>query len=80
MSKVMKNFSDDTGYRGRPERAIVFQVTAWDVNCPQHITPRWTEEELSSVVGELKDRVNELAAENARLRRELQESTTASVV
>lgn len=28
------------GYAGRPERAIVIDVTAWDVNCPQHITAR----------------------------------------
>ena len=31
----------DRGYRGRPERAILFTVEAWDVNCPQHITARF---------------------------------------
>lgn len=34
-------------YPGRPERAIVFQVEAWDVNCPQHITPRYTTDEIN---------------------------------
>jgi predicted pyridoxine 5'-phosphate oxidase superfamily flavin-nucleotide-binding protein len=34
------------GYGARPERAIVFEVRAWDVNCAQHITPRYTTEEL----------------------------------
>ena len=29
-------------YKGHPERAIVFTVEAWDANCPQHITPRFT--------------------------------------
>lgn len=36
----------DTGYRGVPERALVFHVEAWDVNCPQHITPRFTNTEI----------------------------------
>ena len=58
----------DSDYRGKPERAIVFQVQAWDVNCPQHIKPRWTEEELAPVVDELRARVDQLEAENARLR------------
>ena len=35
----------DSDYSGRPERAFVFRVEAWDSNCPQHITPRFTEEE-----------------------------------
>lgn len=28
------------GYKGRPERAIVITISAWDVNCPAHITRR----------------------------------------
>jgi predicted pyridoxine 5'-phosphate oxidase superfamily flavin-nucleotide-binding protein len=35
----------DSDYDARPERALVFHVEAWDVNCPQHITPRFTDEE-----------------------------------
>jgi hypothetical protein len=57
----------DSGYRGKPVRAFVFQVEAWDVNCPQHIKPRWTEEEMAPVIDKLRARVNELEAENARL-------------
>ena len=34
----------DPGYRARPERAILFTVEAWDVNCTQHITARFTAE------------------------------------
>ena len=30
----------DADYKAQPEQAIVFTVEAWDVNCPQHITPR----------------------------------------
>lgn len=55
-------------YRGKPERAFVFHVEAWDVNCPQHIEPRWTEAEIAPVIDELRARVEELEAENAQLR------------
>ena len=33
-------------YRGKVERLIEFTVQAYDWNCPQHITPRFTEEEF----------------------------------
>lgn len=36
----------DPQYHGRVERVLVFEVEAWDVNCPQHIVPRFTLEEL----------------------------------
>ena len=35
----------DTGYKARPERAILFTIEAWDVNCSQHIVARFTEAE-----------------------------------
>ena len=35
------------GYSGRVERAIVFHVEAWDVNCPQHIQQRFTEDDIA---------------------------------
>ena len=38
----------DPAYGATVERALVFHLEAWDVNCPQHITPRFTEEELSA--------------------------------
>lgn len=73
-AEVVENDDDllhrltDPEYRGKPERAFVFHVEAWDVNCPQHITPRWTEKELSPVIEDLQARVQELESENARLR------------
>ena len=48
----------DPEYAARPERAFVFTVDAWDVNCPQHITPRYTVEEFSAVGPEGGDRVD----------------------
>ena len=40
---------EDPTYRARIERAVVYRLEAYDWHCPQHITPRWTEEELQSL-------------------------------
>jgi len=58
----------DAGYRARPERAILFTVEAWDVNCSQHITARFTESEVSEATAALLQRVAALETENAQLR------------
>src|SRR5215813_2122210 len=58
----------DPGYRARPERAILFTVEAWDVNCSQHITARFTEAEIEEATAALRDRIAALEAENVRLR------------
>jgi hypothetical protein len=55
----------DEDYKGRPERALVFHVEAWDVNCPQHITPRYTREEIEPMVQELERR-NEALQERVK--------------
>ena len=44
----------DDGYRAAPERALVFEIEAWDVNCPQHITPRFTEEQIGDAVASVR--------------------------
>ena len=53
----------DADYNGRPEQAIVFEITAWDINCPQHITPRFNEAEVAEIVAPLKRRIAELEAQ-----------------
>ena len=60
----------DPGYRARPERAILFTIEAWDVNCSQHITERFTQGEIAGAVAGLRQRIESLEAENARLRGE----------
>jgi hypothetical protein len=55
----------DPAYKGTPERALVFEIAAWDTNCPQHITPRYTPAEIAPVVGALKQRIAELEAKLA---------------
>ncbi len=55
----------DENYKAIPEQAVVFEVTAWDVNCPQHITPRFTEAEVLEMTAPLKGRIAELEAQLA---------------
>lgn len=50
----------DPGYGSEPERMILFHIDAWDVNCPKHIMPRFTEEELRNSVAVLHARIREL--------------------
>ena len=61
----------DSTYRGRPERVIQFHVEAWDVNCRQHIKPRFSKEEIASQVKILHDRTTELEAENELLKSQI---------
>lgn len=58
----------DEDYGGRVERAIVFDVQAWDINCPQHIKPRFTDEDLAPTIGEYQRRIGELESELHRLK------------
>lgn len=39
----------DAAYGAKIERALIFEIEAFDWNCPQHITPRFTEAELSAM-------------------------------
>ncbi len=50
----------DQDYGGMPEQVILFEISAWDVNCPQHITPRHTESDIDKIVEPLKRRIEEL--------------------
>jgi uncharacterized protein len=51
-----------------PERAILIDVEGFDWNCPQHITPRFTEAELTTILEPIRHRLELLEAENKRLR------------
>lgn len=58
-------------YEARVERIIVFKVHAFDWNCPQHITPRYTQEEIKDLKPALSTRIAELEAENEKLLRQI---------
>jgi uncharacterized protein len=49
-----------SGYRARVERGMVITIEGYDWNCPQHITPRFTQAQVLSMVAPLRDRVAEL--------------------
>ncbi|WP_242138798.1 pyridoxamine 5'-phosphate oxidase family protein [Sphingomonas sp. TREG-RG-20F-R18-01] len=59
------------GYRAVPERLFKLRLETFDWNCPQHITPRFTEAEIALAVTPLRDRIATLEAENATLRAKL---------
>jgi uncharacterized protein len=49
------------------ERVILIHVEGFDWNCPQHITPRYTMEELEETLSPVRDRLRQLEAENTAL-------------
>ena len=53
------------------ERVILIHVEGFDWNCPQHITPRYTIEELQEVLAPVREKLATLEAENAALRDKL---------
>ena len=56
------------GYKAKPERAFVLKLEAFDWNCAQHITQRYTLADIGAATEPLRQRVAELEAENASLR------------
>ena len=60
-----------TGTGGRVERVVLLHVHAYDWNCPQHITPRFTAAELDDALRPVHDELTRLRAENADLHRRL---------
>lgn len=56
-------------YTAKIERAMLLHVTAYDWNCPQHITPRFTLEEIEAGTKPLRDRIAQLEAEIDTLRK-----------
>lgn len=64
---VLEERLRDPAYSGKVERAILFMVEAWDVNCPRHIHQRFSLRQLAPVIEPLKARIAELEAEVERL-------------
>jgi predicted pyridoxine 5'-phosphate oxidase superfamily flavin-nucleotide-binding protein len=61
----------DPEYSARVERYIVFNVEAWDVNCPKHIPQRYSKEQLQALTRPLADEVKRLQEENRLLKQEM---------
>jgi predicted pyridoxine 5'-phosphate oxidase superfamily flavin-nucleotide-binding protein len=55
-------------YKARPEQVLLFTVSAWDANCPQHIPQRFEAADVAAALAERDTRIAALEAEVARLR------------
>lgn len=58
----------DPAYPGAVERAIVFTIEAWDVNCPQHIHKRFSQSQIAPAIEKLQARIATLEAELQEIR------------
>jgi hypothetical protein len=70
--QALTDLVSDPTYKGRPERLFKLRLEAYDWNCPQHIIPRYTEQQVEEAVAPLRQRLHQLEAENATLRARLE--------
>ena len=56
------------GYKARPEQVILFRISAWDTNCPQHIPQKFDAADVAAALAARDTRIAELEAELAALR------------
>ena len=61
----------DPHYKAVIERVFVIHLDAFDWNCPQHITPRYTAEDIQAAITPLEQDLQRLQQENERLRKQL---------
>ncbi|MCF2525213.1 pyridoxamine 5'-phosphate oxidase family protein [Bradyrhizobium sp. G127] len=58
-------------YKAKPEQAILFRITAWDTNCPQHIPLKFDAADVAEAIAARDTRITELEAEVAQLKQRL---------
>ena len=68
----LESASGSNGYRGRVERGFIIHIEGFDWNCPQHITPRFSEADVEQAVAPL-------IAENKALKEQLEALTRKSL-
>ena len=56
------------GYKARPEQVVVFKISAWDTNCPQHIPQKFDGADVAAALATRDARIEELEAELATLK------------
>ncbi len=61
-------------YAARPEQVILFEVKAWDINCPRHIPQKFDAADVTGTITDLQARIEKLEAENEQLRAALRAS------
>jgi predicted pyridoxine 5'-phosphate oxidase superfamily flavin-nucleotide-binding protein len=73
---ALTDMLSDPGYKAKAERIFKLRLDAYDWNCPQHITPRYTQKEVEQAVLPLRERLAQLEEENATLRARLDAQKT----
>jgi hypothetical protein len=61
------------GYKAVIERVFVIHVEAYDWNCQQHRTPRYTADEIRDGVHDVEEKLHSLETENEELRQEIKD-------
>jgi predicted pyridoxine 5'-phosphate oxidase superfamily flavin-nucleotide-binding protein len=65
------------GYKARPEQVILFRISAWDTNCPQHIPQKFDAADVAAALASRDARIAELEAEVAKLKSPVSEATAS---
>ena len=65
-------------YKARPEQVMLFTVSAWDANCPQHIPQRFEAEDVAAALAQRDRQIEALQAEIVKLRAAAGTSSPAS--
>jgi predicted pyridoxine 5'-phosphate oxidase superfamily flavin-nucleotide-binding protein len=65
------------GYKARPEQVILFKISAWDTNCPQHIPQKFDAADVAAALASRDARIAELEAEVAKLKSPVSEATAS---
>lgn len=60
-------------YKFKPERMMILDIEAYDWNCPQHIIPRYTIEEIEDAFASQVNQITEMENEIKKLKAALQE-------
>jgi uncharacterized protein len=58
----------DADYPGNVERAIIFTIEAWDMNCSQHIHKRYSQRQVEPIIAQLQQRIGDLEKQLAEAR------------
>ncbi|MEO5891769.1 MAG: pyridoxamine 5'-phosphate oxidase family protein [Ferruginibacter sp.] len=71
---ALYNLLDLSKYKFRPERMMVLNIEAYDWNCPQHIIPRYTAEEIEQAFAPERNRMAKLEDEIKTLKARIKEA------
>lgn len=69
--KSLYDFLRPKDYKFKPERMMIFKITAYDWNCPQHINPKYTVEEIRELLEPQKQYIDTLEKEIKALKEKL---------